>query len=68
MIGDDERRQNKAMKLVNSGCSGEDNMVGMASVDGEGSKDLIKTIVGIEGGRNTKGYGSGWLTGIGNLR
>ena len=26
-IGDDERRQNQAMKLVNSGCSGEDNVV-----------------------------------------
>ena len=54
-IGDDERRQNQAMKLVNSGCSGEDNVVGMASVDGEGSKDLVKMIVRIEGGRNTKG-------------
>ena len=68
MIGDDERRQNQAMKLVNSGCSSEDNVVGMASIDGEGSKDLVKTIVRIEGDRNTKGYGSGWLTGVGNLR
>ena len=40
-IGDDERRQNQAMKLVNSGCSGEDNVVSMASVDGDGSKDLV---------------------------
>ena len=54
-IGDNERRQNQAMELVNSGCSGEDNVVGMASIDGEGSKDLVKTVVGIERSRNTKG-------------
>ena len=46
-IGDDERRQNQAMKLAYSGCSGEDNVVGMASVDGEGSKYLVKKIVEI---------------------
>ena len=52
------------MKLANSGCSGEDNVVGMASVDGKGSKDLVKMIVGIERSRNTKGQDSGWLTGV----
>ena len=68
MIGDDERRQNQAMKLVNSGCSGEDNVVGMASVDGEGSKDLVKTIVEIDRGCHTKREGLGWLTGVGKRR
>ena len=67
-IGDNERRQNQAMKLVNSGCSGEDNVVSMASVDGEGSKYLVKKIVEIKRSQNPKGYGSGWLTGVGNLR
>ena len=48
-----------------SGCSGEDNEFGMASVDGEGSKDLVKTIVGTERSRHT---GLRRLTGVGNLR
>ena len=64
-IGDDERRQKQAMKLVNSGCSGEDSMVGIASVDGEGSKDLVKTIVGTERSWHT---GLRRLTSVGNLR
>ena len=58
-IGHDERRQNQAMKLAYSGCSGEDDVVGVASVDGEGARDLVKTMVGIERSRNTKGGGSG---------
>ena len=43
------------MKLVNSGCSGEDNVVEVASVDEEGARDLVKTVVGIERSRNQKG-------------
>ena len=37
-----------------SGCSGEDNEFGMASVDGEGMQDLVKTKLEIERHRNTK--------------
>ena len=36
-VGDDERRQNQAIKLTYSRCLGEDNVVGVASVDGEGA-------------------------------
>ena len=48
-VGDDERRQNQAMKLTYSGCSGEDNVVEVASVDEEGARDHVKRSLGIEG-------------------
>ena len=48
-----------------SGCSGEDNEFGTASVDGEAKQDHVKTVVRVEGSRHTKGEGSGWLTGMG---
>jgi hypothetical protein len=68
MTGDDERRRNQVMKLACSGCSGEGDVVEVASVDEEGMQDLVKTVVEIEGGRNTKGGGSGWLTDVGKRR
>ena len=58
VVGDDRGRRTatkRSGKARCSGCSGEDNVVGMASVDGEESKDLVKTVVGIERSRNTKG-------------
>ena len=64
----DKRRQNQAMKLAYSECSGEDNVVEVASVDEEGARDLVKTVVRIKRSRNRKGYGSVRLTGVGNLR
>ena len=54
-VGDDERRQNQAMKLAYSECSGEDNVVEVASVDEEGVRDHVKRSLGIEGSRNRKG-------------
>ena len=47
-----------------SGCSGEHNEFGMASVDGEGKQDFVKTILRIERSRYTKGEGLGWLTSV----
>jgi hypothetical protein len=42
-----------------SGRSGEDDDVGVASVDGEGMPKLVKQILRIERSRKTKGGGSG---------
>ena len=41
-VSDGERRQNQAMKLTYSGCSGEDNVVEVASVDEERARDHVK--------------------------
>ena len=54
-VGDDEWQQNQAMKLAYSECSGEDNVVEVASVDEEGARDLVKTVVGIKRSRKQKG-------------
>ena len=67
-VCDDQRRRTateRSGKARCSGCSGEDNMVGVASVDGEESKDLVKTDVGIGRNRHT---GLRRLTRVGNLR
>jgi hypothetical protein len=42
-----------------SGCSGEDNKVGTAAVDGEGSQNHVKQSLGVERSRNQEGGGSG---------
>ena len=68
MVGDDERRQNQAMKLAYSGCAGEDDVVGVASVEGEGMQNLVKRNLGIESSRTTGEGDSGWLTGGGIRR
>ena len=43
------------MKLAYSECSDEDNVVEVASVDEEGARDLVKTVVGIERSQKQKG-------------
>ena len=55
-------------ELACSRCSGEDNELGTASVDGEKGRDDVKQVVEIESSRNIEEGGSGWLTGVGIRR
>ena len=70
-VGDGRRRQTvteRSGEARHSGCSGEDNEVGAVAVDEEESQDHVNESAGIERDRNTRGGGSGWLTGIGIRR
>ena len=68
VVDDDQGRRTatkRSGKARCSGCSGQDNVVEVASVDEEGARDLVKMMIGIEGIQHKKGEGSGWLTGVG---
>ena len=68
VVGDDRGRRTATKQSGEarcSGCSGEDNEFGTASVDGEAKQDHVKMVVRVKGSRHTKGEGTGWLTGMG---
>ena len=43
-IDNDERQQNQVMKFAYSWYSGEDDVVGVTSVDGEGSQTMSNRV------------------------